>query len=52
MSEQDGRKIDIACHLGWMLTGNFHRYVGAVDGIYEFHVDIQARKFNPSIELR
>ncbi|KAI6383129.1 hypothetical protein MCOR25_000316 [Pyricularia grisea] len=27
-------------------------YVGAVDGIYEFHVDIQARKFNPSIELR
>ncbi|TLS26961.1 hypothetical protein PpBr36_04678, partial [Pyricularia pennisetigena] len=42
---------DETAGLTWSNDGST-LYVGAVDGIYEFHVDIQSRKFNPSIQLR
>jgi hypothetical protein len=29
-----------------------HRYIGAEDGIHEYHVNIQARKMFPSLVLR
>ncbi|KAI6288498.1 hypothetical protein MCOR28_009549 [Pyricularia oryzae] len=42
---------DETAGLTWSDDGSI-LYVGAVDGIYEFHVDIHSRKFNPSIQLR
>ncbi|TLD24196.1 hypothetical protein PspLS_06839 [Pyricularia sp. CBS 133598] len=42
---------DETAGLTWSEDGST-LYVGAVDGIYEFQVDIQSRKFNPSIQLR
>ena len=34
------------------LLTTLHRYVGAEDGIYEYHVNVAARKLYPSVVLR
>ncbi|OHF01475.1 hypothetical protein CORC01_03231 [Colletotrichum orchidophilum] len=42
---------DNTAGISWSEDGRI-LYVGAENGIYEFHVDVQGRKFHPSLTLR
>ncbi|KAK1985799.1 hypothetical protein LZ30DRAFT_583404, partial [Colletotrichum cereale] len=42
---------DNTAGISWSENGRI-LYVGAENGIYEFHVDVQGRKFHPSLTLR